>query len=103
MKRYLVLWSPNETDSQPPLETKSTGMKLVYSFSSKNMKEAEKVYQEELAMTSLTRVDDLDYEMSEEELRKHATTLQLIMIETSDHYAEIFDSSDYYCCINNNV
>lgn len=101
MNKYLVLWSPNETDSQPPLETKSTGMKLVYSFTSKNEKEAKRVYQEELSMTSLTRVDDLDYELNDDDIRKNCTTLQLVLIETKSHYAEILETSDYYCCIDN--
>lgn len=85
-----------ESNTQPELHT-STLAHSIYSAEFATEEEAAAFYNEELEKTELTKVADLDFVPTDDEVRTNVVTLDVTCIDTEDEdNPEFIETSDYY-------
>ncbi len=97
--KFILSWSATESDLQEPLAIYSTGCDFVYSKEFKTLKAANEAYEKELSATSLQAFSELNFQPTDDELRKHGTTLDIIKVdidEDGDEKVDCVENGEYY-------
>ena len=90
--RIVVKWAETEASLAPKMKTANNAEIVECS----SIEEARKVYNNELAETSLTKISDLDFEPSEKECRQHLTQLEILQFSEGGEFVHIESSDSYW-------
>ena len=93
MKKFTVQWAMTERNTQPMLFTLSDdGKKPVFKFETTDLEEANEFANNEILWAELEKISDLNFDPTDEELRKYGTHVEIIAEDTEDEdAAELVD------------
>lgn len=85
MKKYTVQWAMTERNTQPMLFTLSEdGKKPVFKFETTDLEEAKELANKEILWAELEKISDLNFDPTDEELRKYGTRVEILAEDTED-------------------
>lgn len=85
MKKYIVQYWPTTSDLQPSLRSLTKNFaKAVDKFETTDLEEAIKIANKEIEVSDLARIDDVEYDISDNEFNKYATWVEILEFDEEE-------------------
>lgn len=90
MKKYIVQYWSTTSGLQPSLKSLTKNVaKAVDKFETTDLEEAIKVANKEIEVSDLTRIDDVDYDISDNEFYNYATWVEILEFDEGELIGEV--------------
>lgn len=95
MKKYLVQYTQTEAGLQPYLRSLSKAPRWIYQYKTADLQEALKVARKEIEATDLTKIEDLEYDLTDREYNRNVSRIDVLQVDTDEDGEEIIDWVDF--------
>ena len=95
MKKYFVQYTQTEAGLQPYLRSLSKGSHWIYQYETTDLQEALKVARKEIETTDLTKIEDLEYDLTDREYNLNVSRIDVLQADTDEDGEEIIDWVDF--------
>ena len=95
MKKYFVQYTQTEAGLQPYLRSLSKASRWIYQYETADLQEALKVARKEIEATDLTKIEDLEYDLTDREYNLNVSRIDVLQVDTDEDGEEIIDWVDF--------